>query len=201
MVDASVAERMTVEGNEGDGGTEGDEDEGEDHPTVLLANTNVVTARAPVVAAAAVELEKDKQIALMVAKIAALEKAAKDSAADAAQKALVDAPFDYKLPWWTEHADFKKEWKTIAFCTLNPKMNEDKFDSAPMARVRAMTKRYYNDLEKTGWYYPYEENGAYHKLPCEVLIKMFEFAIAKPYMLPWNPAGVQKKVHSVFVLF
>jgi hypothetical protein len=34
-----------------------------------------------------------------------------------------------ELPWWAAHVMFDDEWRLLPACELNPKINEEKYDS------------------------------------------------------------------------
>jgi hypothetical protein len=106
----------------------------------------------------------------------------------------------FELPWWAECSGFKDIWRNTPRCTINPKINEDRLDTEPMARVRKETAQFYSDLIAGEWLFPGEVNGAFFKIPAEVHIKLYEVAVNEPYMLPWNTMDYMNKV-SFFIVF
>jgi hypothetical protein len=108
-----------------------------------------------------------------------------------------DEPIE--MMWWELHPNFPTEFKNLPPSTYNPKINEEKSDDEEMARVRRETKIFLGSLVSGGWFHPGQIEGAFHKVPSEVLMKLLHFARSDPHKLPWNPADLDRKV--TFLMF
>ena len=73
------------------------------------------------------ETEQEKLIA-MTKRVAALEKELEDSKTGVSESD--DAAPELETVWWQSHPEFPPEWQSLPRCTINPKMNEEKLDTA-----------------------------------------------------------------------